>query len=53
MKTVIKSVSNVGSEGILLHLNKKTAMHEGGVKSKDIWLSWDAISELIFKENIK
>jgi len=53
MKTVIKSVSNVGSEGILLHLNKKTAMYKGGIKSEDIWMSWDAISEFIFKENTK
>jgi len=53
MKTVIKSFSNVTEDGILLHLNKKTAIHKDGIKSKDIWMSWDAISELLFKEIVE
>lgn len=51
MKTVIKSFSNVTEEGLLLHLNKKAATYKGGIKSKDIWMSWEAISELLFKDN--
>ena len=50
MKTIIKSFSNVTSEGITLHLNTKTSLKTGNIKSDEFWVSWDKIGNLLFKE---
>ena len=50
MKAIIKSFSNANSEGITLHLNKKTSLKTGNIQSDEFFVSWDKIGELLFKD---
>lgn len=50
MKAIIKSFSNATSEGITLHLNTKTSLKTGNIKSDEFWVSWDKIGDLLFKD---
>lgn len=47
-EVIITSFSNVTAEGLTLHLNKKTSLKTGNIKSKSFWISWDRIGELLF-----
>lgn len=44
----IISFSYPTSEGIVLELDKPISMN-GGIKTKEWWLSWDRMSELLTK----
>lgn len=46
-KTLIKGFSNVTSKGISLKLTKPASLN-GGIKSKEYWVSWDKIGIALF-----
>lgn len=50
MSEIIESFSNVTSEGVTLHLKKKTSLKNGNLESDEFWVSWDKIAESLFKE---
>lgn len=50
MKTLIKNISNVNSEGFSFRLTEKAKLIHGGISTKEWWVSWDAVGEALFKE---
>ena len=48
MKPKVISTSNVNSEGVSLHFNKKVAMN-GKLKSDTWFVSWEKISDALLK----
>lgn len=47
---IITGFSNPTSEGVILHLNKKTSLKTGNIQANEFWVSWDKIGELLFDE---
>ena len=47
-KAIITGFSNAGAKGVTLHLNEKTSLKTGNLKSDNFWVSWDKIGELLF-----
>lgn len=51
MKTKIVSIDNITEEGVMIYLNKKAKITKEGMSCSKFWVSWDAISEALFKED--
>jgi hypothetical protein len=49
MKTMIKSIKNVSSEGISFTLTEKASLN-GGLSTDQWFVSWDKIGRSLFKE---
>ena len=49
-KAIITGFSNAKAGGITLHLNTKTSLKTGNLKSDNFWVSWDKIGKLLFDE---
>ena len=47
MKTLIKEIISVDSEGVGLELTEKASLN-GGLKAKQYWVSWDKIGKALF-----
>lgn len=47
-KAIITGFSNAKAEGVTLHLNEKTSLKTGNLKSDNFWVSWDKIGKLLF-----
>ena len=45
---IITEFSNLTSEGLTLHLNKKSTLKTGNVPNDEFWVSWDKIGQLLF-----
>lgn len=45
---IITGFSKSTSEGIVLHLNKKTSLKTGNVTNDEFWVSWDKIGKELF-----
>ncbi len=45
---IITKFSNASSEGITLHLNKKTSLKTNNLQNDRLWVSWDKIGKLLF-----
>lgn len=45
---IITGFSNPTSEGVTLHLNKKTTLKTGNVPAQEFYVSWDKIGSAIF-----
>lgn len=50
MKAIITGFSNITSEGVTLHLNRRTTLKNGSVSSKTFWVSWDRIGRYLFDD---
>lgn len=49
-KTIITEISHVTSRGVRFHLNKKTSLKSGNLKTDNFWVSWDKIGKLLFDD---
>lgn len=47
MDIIITNISNVTSEGVTLHFNKKARLKTGNVSNESVWVSWDKIGKAI------
>ena len=50
---IITAISNVTKEGLTLHLNEKTNLKNGTLKTNKFWVSWDKIGENLFEKYTK
>ena len=50
MKTLIKEIKNVNSEGISFTLTQKAALNAGGLSTDQWFVSWDKIGHALFGE---
>ena len=48
MKTLIKQIVNVTGEGISFDLTEKASLLNGGIESKQWYVSWDKIGKALF-----
>lgn len=48
-EVILKGASGMTKQGITLHLNRGTTMKNGAYATKEVWLSWDQIGELLFE----
>ena len=49
MKTLIKEITNVNSEGVSFTLTEKASLN-GGLSTDKWWVSWDKIGRALFQE---
>jgi len=48
-EVIITGFSNVGKQGLTLHLNKETkTIGSNGMATKERWVSWDKIGKALF-----
>jgi hypothetical protein len=47
-EAIITGFSNPTSEGIVLHLNKKTSLKSSNIVNNEFWVSWDKIGAALF-----
>ncbi len=45
---IVTGFSKPTSEGVTLHLNKKSTIKTGNVPNDEFWVSWDKIGKLLF-----
>lgn len=45
----IESYSNISSEGLTVHLSKKSTTLNGSLECDSFWFSWDSIGEALIK----
>lgn len=45
---IITGFSNASSEGVTIHLNEKTSLKTGNIKTDTFFVSWDKIGALLF-----
>jgi len=49
MKTLIKKITNVDSEGFAFELTESASLN-GLISTKEWWVSWDEVGKALFKE---
>lgn len=49
MKTLIKTITSVTSEGVGFGLTEQARLH-GRLETKTWWVSWDTIGKALFKD---
>lgn len=49
-EVIIVGYSNLTNEGLVLHLNRAAKLKTGNVATKEFWISWDKIGEMLFND---
>lgn len=47
---VITGFSNPSSEGVVLHLNRKSTLKSGNIPASEFYVGWDKIGKALFED---